>query len=391
VAETSDAIIIGAGVEGAALAFHLAGRGLHPTVIERTSAAAGATGRSSGLVRMHYDVEPESRLAWASFRYFRDWPELVGGDCGFTRTGFLKFVAPEYRDELAANVEMHRRIGIPSWLITADDVRRLAPGFEVADDDVAAFESESGYADPTATTQGFLAAARRLGAHLVQGSEVSAVVTEGGRVSGVRTDNQDYSSPLVIDAAGAWAGSVARMVGVAIPLQVWRHDVAYIKRPASSGSTHPTVIDDANAMYFRPEGRELTLVALEDGNEIGDFSPDRETATTAPGFADRVAERITGRMPGMAEGELHSRHSGQDGITPDQHAIIGQAGPDGFYLCCGFSGTGFKIAPAVGESLAELICDGANRTTVDLAPFAADRFARGEELVGEHAYEAIWR
>lgn len=389
--ETADAIVIGAGVEGAALAFQLARRGLKPTVIERSTAGGGATGRSSGLVRMHYDVESESRLAWASFRSFRDWPELVGGDCGFTRTGFLKFVAPEYRDELAANVEMHRRIGIPAWVITAEDVRRLAPEFDVADDDVAAFESESGYADPTATTQGFLAAARRLGAHLVQGKAVNAITTDGDRVAGVRTDAEEYASPLVIDAAGAWAGALARMVGVDIPLQTWRHDVAYIKRPAGSRSTHPTVIDDANAMYFRPEGRELTLVALEDGNEIGDFSPDRETASTAPGFADRVADRLTRRMPMMADGELHSRHSGQDGITPDQHAIIGPAGPDGFWLCCGFSGTGFKIAPAVGESLAELICEGANSTTVDLGPFAADRFARGEELVGEHAYEAIWR
>ena len=390
-AETADALIIGAGVQGAALAFHLARRGLKPTVIEKASAGAGATGRSSGLVRMHYDVEPESRLAWASFRWFRDWPELVGGDCGFTRTGFLKFVAPEYRDELAANVEMHRQIGIPSWVITAEDVRRLAPEFEVVDDDVVAFESESGYADPTGTTQGFLAAARRLGAHFVQGKAVSEITTEGGRVTGLRTDGEEYSSPLVVDAAGAWSGAIARMVGVDIPLHVWRHDVAYIKRPAGSRSTHPTVIDDANAMYFRPEGRELTLVALEDGNEIGDFSPDRETASTAPGFADRVADRLTKRMPMIAEGELTSRHSGQDGITPDQHAIIGPAGPDGFWLCCGFSGTGFKIAPAVGESLAELMCDGRNATTVDLGPFAADRFARGEELVGEHAYEAIWR
>jgi sarcosine oxidase subunit beta len=143
-------------------------------------------------------------------------------------------------------------------------------------------------------------------------------------------------------------------------------------------------------MYFRPEGRELTLVALEDGNEIGDFSPDRETTSTAAGFAERVAERLTRRMPALAEGTLHSMHSGQDGITPDQHALLGPAGPDGFYLDCGYSGTGFKIAPAVGASLAELICEGRS-STVDLAPYALSRFAEGRHLVGEHAYEAIWR
>ena len=389
-ATTSEAIIIGAGVQGASLAFHLAQRGMKPTVIERGTFAAGATGRSSGLVRMHYDVEGDTRLAWASFRYFHDWSEIVGGECGFTRTGFLKFVAPAYHDALRANVAMHQRVGIPSFVVDAGDVRRLAPLMAVADDVVAAFEPESGYADPTATTAGFHTAAREMGAHLVQGREVTAVTVAHGRVTGVHTDDGHHSAPIVVDAAGSWAGRVARMAGLQIPLQVWRHDVAYISRPVGSGSSHPTVIDDENAMYFRPEGRELTLVALEDGNEIGDFSPDRETASTAAGFAERVAERLTRRMPELAEGTLHSMHSGQDGITPDQHAILGPAGPDGFYLDCGYSGTGFKIAPAVGASLAELICEGRS-STVDLAPYALSRFAEGRPLLGEHAYEAIWR
>jgi len=390
VATTSDAIIIGAGVHGASLAFHLAQRGMRTTVIERGTFAAGATGRSSGLVRMHYDVEVDARLAWASFRYFRDWPDVVGGECGFTRTGFLKFVPPALQDALRANVAIHQRIGIPSFLVTAEDVRRLAPTISLPDDALVAFEPESGYADPTATTAGFLSAARAMGAHLVQGQAVTGITVKRGRVTGVHTDGETYSADVVVDAAGAWAGTIAWMVGLALPLQVWRHDVAYIRRPPGSGTTHPTVIDDAYAMYFRPEGRELTLVALEDGNEIGDFSPDRETASTGPGFAARVAERITRRMPTMAEGTLHSTHSGQDGITPDQHAIIGPAGPDGFYLDCGYSGTGFKIAPAVGASLAELICDGRS-STVDLAPYSLARFAEGRPLVGEHAYEAIWR
>lgn len=388
---TTDAIVIGAGVHGAALAYHLARRGLRPIVIERSSFGAGATGRSSGLVRMHYDVESDTRLAWASFATFRDWPEIVGGECGFTRTGFLKFVGPVHRAELRANVAMHQRIGIPTFLVGADDVRRLAPPFAVADDDVAAFEPESGYADPTATTAGFLAAARDMGVHLLQGRAVTAITTKGGRVTGVRANGETVAAPVVVDAAGAWAAAIARLVGVEVPLKVWRHGVAYIRRPAGAASTHPTVIDDANAMYFRPEGRDLTLVALEDGNEIGEFSADRETASTAPGFAERVAERITRRMPAMVDGVFHSAHSGQDGITPDQHAILGRAGPEGFYLDCGFSGTGFKIAPAVGESLAELICEGRNSTTVDISAFRLTRFAEGRPLVGEHAYEAIWR
>src|SRR5271166_5043323 len=126
-ANTADVIIVGGGVHGASLAFHLARRGVKVIVLEKQFVGAGATGRSSGLVRMHYDMEVESRLAWESFRYFRNWADLVGGDCGFTRTGFIQLVNPDQEEILKANVQMHQRIGIPALLITSADVKRLAP------------------------------------------------------------------------------------------------------------------------------------------------------------------------------------------------------------------------------------------------------------------------
>ena len=124
-AETSDVIIIGGGIHGASLAFHLTRRGLRPLVLERRFVAAGATGRSSGLVRMHYDLEPESALAWSSYQLFRDWSEIVGGECGFTRTGFLQFVAADHAPQLRANVAMHQRLGIPSLVVTNFDNEML--------------------------------------------------------------------------------------------------------------------------------------------------------------------------------------------------------------------------------------------------------------------------
>ena len=162
--ETADVIIIGAGVHGASLAFHLAQRGVKVTVLEKRFVAAGATGRSSGLVRMHYDTEVDSRLAWESFRTFRNWKEMVGGDCGFTRTGFIQIVAREHADALRANVAMQQRMGIPSFLITAEDVRRLAPSFTTDDFDIAAYEPESGFAMPGDTAMALINAARAAGA-----------------------------------------------------------------------------------------------------------------------------------------------------------------------------------------------------------------------------------
>jgi len=386
---TADAIIIGGGIHGASLAFHLAQRGVKATILERKFLAAGATGRSSGLVRMHYDLELESRLAWASFQYFRNWDETVGGDCGFTRTGFIHIAHPGYQESLEANVAMHQRIGIPSLLVTAEDVQRLAPWFSTADFEVAAYEPESGYADPSASTKTMIDAARQRGAQLVQGCEVTQIIVRGGKTEGVRSTQGDFDAPMVINAAGAWAASVARMAGLEIPVDTWQHDTMFIKRPPEIGPSHPTVIDDANLMYFRPESGGLTLVGLEDNNPIGE-SPDGQTERSKPGFVERAIERICLRIPAMENARLQSSHGGYDGITPDQRAILGPAGPEGFYLACGFSGTGFKIGPAVGACMAEWILDG-KPVTVDVTPFSLQRFKQGEKLTGEHAYKDIWK
>ena len=388
-AETYDVIIIGGGIHGASLAFHLSKRGVKTIVLERKFLASGATGRSSGLVRMHYDLEPESRLAWASFQYFHNWSEMVGGECGFTRTGFLQLIDPQHEKELRGNVAMHQRIGIPAFILDAADVKRLAPAFVTDDFGVAAYEPESGYADPSGTAASLMAAARNYGARILQDCQVTGITTAGGRVSGVETSQGAIQGGVVVNAAGAWAASIGSMVGLEVPVTTWRHDTMFIRRPHDLGPSHPTVIDFINSMYFRPETGWLTLVGLEDENKIGE-SPDGDTEHAKPGFVERAAARICQRMPDMERASLHSAIGGYDGITPDQRAILGQAGPQGFYLACGFSGTGFKIAPAVGACLSELILDGRS-STVDITAFRLERFAEGEHLSGENAYESIWR
>jgi len=385
VAETADVIIIGAGVHGASLAFHLAQRGLTVIVLEKRFVAAGATGRSSGLVRMHYDTEVDSRLAWESFRYFRNWKELVGGDCGFTRTGFIQIVAREHADALRANVVMQQRLGIPSFIISAEDVQRLAPSFVTDDFDIAAYEPESGFAMPGDTALALITAARAIGARLLQDCAVTGVQTAGGRVTGVETTRGAFSAPVVVNAAGAWAGQLNKLAGLELPYDTWRHDTMFVKRPTGIGQSHPTVIDFPKELYFRPEGG-LTLVGLEDGNPLGE-SPDGDADHAKPGFVERAIERICERIPLMEQGGLHSAHGGYDGITPDQHPMLGLAGLDGFYLDCGFSGTGFKISPAVGLCVAELILDGTAKT-VDISTLSPLRFAQGKLVSG--AYQNIW-
>jgi sarcosine oxidase subunit beta len=391
VTETADVIVVGAGVQGSSLAFHLAKRGADVLVVEREAVAAGATGRSSGFVRMHYDLESDARLAWQSFPYFEHWDELVGaGDCGFVRTGFLHAMPPELGDALRANIAILQGIGIDTRVAQPDEVARLIPGAVTDGIGAAAWEPRSGYADPSGTAAGLLEAARRLGARYIHGCRVFEVALDGDRVAGVETDHGRFDAPVVVDVAGAWAPGLAATVGVEIPVQTWRHDTAFFGLPDDRTNDLPILIDEINGVYFRPEGRELLLVGLEAANEVGG-SPDRAQRATPPEILEDMVERLCRRVPWMRDGTFRNAHGGQDGITPlDQRPILGRTGPDGFVLACGFSGTGFKTAPAVGQCLTELILDGA-ATTVDIAGYSLDRFATGTPLRGPHPYGDIWR
>jgi sarcosine oxidase subunit beta len=389
-AQIADVVVIGAGVMGASIAYHLAKAGVGKVVVvEKRFLAAGATGKSSGLVRMHYDNEPESQLAWISSHYFRNWSEVVGGDCGFRRTGFLRIVPRGLADNLRANVAMQQRIGINTEVISAEEAAKLMPSLRVDDFDLAAYEPDSGYADPTSTTAAFMQRAREMGAQLLQDTTVTGIRTQGERVSEVVTDSGLITTPVVVNAAGAWGAHIGAMVGLELPIEGWRHQVIYLQRPQELAQPHPAVIDDIATQYFRPETGQLTLVGLEDANEVG-VDPDTYREWVDDAFIATVGERIIQRIPAMGDAGVVSGQAGCDGLTPDQHAILDQVGPDGFYLAVGHSGTGFKIAPAVGLCLAELITKGRAETT-DIRPFRLSRYTEGKPLVGEYPYGELWK
>lgn len=387
--QTYDAIVIGAGVMGASIAFHLAERGLKTAILERTVSAAGATGHSSGLVRMHYDLAAESHLTFASYKnYFNVWKDRVGGECGFQQTGFLQIAKREHEDKLRGNVANQQKIGINTSVISVDEVRKLFPDLLTEHFDYAAYEPDSGYADATLTTNSFLAAAKRNGATLVQNCEVTAIHVSGGKVTGVTTTKGEFSAPIVVNAAGPWAKHVASLAGIDVPLVTWTHDVAFLHRPPTLGK-FPAVIDDVINCYFRPEGSALILAAGEDESLRGE-APDAEDQTPTPTFLEKLIDAMVQRMPKIEESGLHSIHVGRDGITPDQRAIYSGTDLGGFYLACGLSGTGFKTSPAAGASMVELILDGTPKT-VDISPFRFSRFAEGKLLEGEYGYGHIWK
>src|SRR6266849_1469395 len=183
-ADTADVVVVGGGVNGASIAWALASRGVKRVVlVEEGALASGASGRSSALVRMHYTNEWDARLAWASFPVFRNWTELMGGPGVFTHTGFVNVVAPQFADHLRRNVEMLKGIGVNTTAITGAELRDLQPFANVDDIGAAAYEPDSGYANPAETVEGFRRRATELGARVLQWTAVTRVIRQESRVT----------------------------------------------------------------------------------------------------------------------------------------------------------------------------------------------------------------
>jgi sarcosine oxidase subunit beta len=384
VTETADVVIIGGGVNGASIAYALAARGAGRVVLcEKSALASGASGRSSALVRMHYTNEWDARLAFASFPIFSQWADIMGGPPVFTRTGFVNVVAPPYAEALRKNVEMLRGIGINTVALAPRELLDLQPFAKVADLGAAAWEPDSGYADPAATVEGFRRRGRELGAQFRQWTPVTKIVRRDSRVLGVETAAGRIDAGAVVVAAGGWAPRLCREMGLEIPARVKGIDTVQVARPPTLAEPHAIFIDNVQGSYFRPESRALTIVGVPCHD--WDLDPDAPL-TLPPGAAAVGAQILTHRIPAMEGATLARGYRAFDCYSRDRHAILGGVdGLDGLYLATAFSGAGFKIAPAVGACMAELIVDGRAKT-VDLDAFALRRFVEGRSPEGPHPY-----
>jgi sarcosine oxidase, subunit beta len=382
--ETADVVVVGGGVNGVSIAYALAARGVRRVVLcEKAALASGASGFSSALVRMHYTNEWDARLAFASFPVFQNWTEIMGGPSVFTHTGFVNVVAPPYADALRRNVEMLRAIGIDTVALSPNELHDLQPFANVEDLGAAAFEPASGYADPAATVEGFRRRAQELGVQVRQWTGVTRIRRRESRVLGVDTIAGPIDADAVVVAAGAWAPRLCREIGLDIPARVKGLDTVQVTRPAALADPHMVFIDNVQGSYFRPESRIRTIVGVP--CREWDLDPDGP-AVLAPGAAAVGAQILTHRIPGLEGATLARGYRAFDCYSRDRHAILGRVdGIDGLYLATAFSGSGFKIAPAVGVCMAELILDGRAKT-VDIEAFSLRRFAEGRSPEGPYPY-----
>src|SRR5881409_4122884 len=380
----ADVVIVGGGVNGVSIAYALAARGVSRVVLcEQAALANGASGRSSALVRMHYTNEWDARLAFASFPVFRHWPEIMGGPPVFTHTGFVNVVAPPYADALRKNVAMLRGIGVNTVALTPGELHDLQPFANVDDLGAAAWEPESGYADPATTVDGFARRGSELGVRILPWTPVRKIRRRESRVVGVETSAGRIDAGAVVVAAGAWAPRLCREIGLELPARVKGIDTVVVTRPAELARPHVIFIDNVQGSYFRPESGILTIV----GVPCQDWDLDPDGPLSLPPEAPSVgAQILTHRIPTMERATLARGYRAFDCYSRDRHAILGRVdGVDGLYLATAFSGSGFKIAPAVGMCMAELIVDGRAKT-VDIEPFGLKRFAEGRSPEGPFTY-----
>ena len=382
---SADVVVIGGGVNGVSTAFNLARLGIRRvTVVERRYLAAGATGKSGSLVRMHYTNEAESRLAWESLKVFRDFANVVGGDCGFDAAGFVEVVGPEHAQAMAANVAMQQRIGIETRLVSKEELRGISPDMRVDDVGAAAYEPGSGFADPNATTFAFAEAARRLGVTIETGCEAQRIVTEGGRIAGVETSHGRIAAPVVVAVPGAWAGRLLEPFGFDFGLSPYRIQVSIFRWPEGLTRRHPVVIDAMHRAWLRPEGRACTLIGVELGSDHVD--PDKYDEGVDESYVTLCRESLAARFPAFARSTMRGGWAGMIMMSRDGRPIIDQVpSVPGLWVMLGDSGTSFKTAPAIGRCLAEWIVKG-KPETADLSRFRSTRFAEGKPWVDDTDY-----
>ena len=262
-----DIIVIGGGINGVSTAFHLAKAGAKVTLLEKDFIAAGPTGYSSAIIRQHYSNDVTAHMALKSLRVWQNFDDAVGGDCGYTKTGFLIAVQPQDIDGLKANIIFQQSFGINTQFVSSQDMREMVPHLDTTGLGGGAYEPDGGYCDPAAAANALAEATKRLGGKIRIDLAVEAIQTEGGHITGVQTPDGFISAEAVVLAAGPWSATFLNHLGVAVPITPARVKIALFQRPEGF-SRHPVWADFIVQAYMRSETGGHMLV--------GSISPDDE-------------------------------------------------------------------------------------------------------------------
>jgi glycine/D-amino acid oxidase-like deaminating enzyme len=387
--ESFDAIVIGAGINGAATAYQLVGKGMRDVlVIEKGTLAGGPTGASSAVVRQHYGHEATARMAKDSLTFFQNFEELTGGSADFKTCGMVVVGSDEKLRTVREVVAMQQRVGIQTEMIDRDAVLELEPDMYVEDIGGGAWEPDAGYADPVGATAGLMNSAIAGGARVRYDTTVLELAVEGDAIKGVVTAGGLIESEIVVVAAGPWTPPLARTAGAAIPVRASRHPVLVYGHPSRRRPQH--ILFDLNQiMYSRPEGADMTLVGtLDIAHSEGDSDPDDFDLQPTLDEVSAWGQMLMTRFPEYSDIETRRGWCGIYEYSPDWHHIIDELpSARGCWVVCGTSGHGFKLGPAVGDIVSDLALGRSPK--YEVADFSLSRFASGEQIANRYAETII--
>jgi len=377
---SADVVIIGAGIVGSSIAYHLTEAGCRNVlVLERESQQGkGSTGKSMGGVRAQFSTPVSIRMSLYSIPFFRQFEEAVGHPSGYRGQGYL-FVATDERHlrYLRTNYELQVSLGLKTVeLLAPADVVHMVP--QLRPDGIlgGSFCSTDGFVDPHSVMTGFMLRAIENGARLVRNAEVTAIERDAAGVCAVRTSADRIATRTVVNAAGAWAGLVAKLAGVDLPVEPLRRMLVPTEPFDKIAHSAPMTVDMATGFHFRPEGLGL-LLAWNDPEETPGFKTDFD-----PAFVEKILTRGVTRVPCLEEAAVNPKRAwaGLYEMTPDHHPVLGPVpGVPGLYCANGFSGHGVMHSPATGKLVADLILRG-TCDLVDARLLNFDRFAEGRLL-----------
>ena len=386
--QTASIVIIGGGLEGVATAWALAQRGITDVVVcERDTVGGGMTGKSSGIVRCHYGVSSLAAMAATGLEVFEKAEEIFGTDIGFRQTGYVVGVGEANVDNLRKSLAAQREVGVQTEEMDVSEVAKLWPAADLAPFAAFGWEERGGYGDAYQTAQAFAASARAAGVTIKQGTTVKGLLTDGDRVTGVElADRSTISADTVVVATGVWTKPFLDEYGIDVPIRVHREQIVMIHPGMELGAV-PVFSDLVSLQYVRPDVRGEILFGNSDLAELEIADPDGYLNRADEAFLDLTVDKVGTRFPAFTDASITSSYAGCYDVTPDWNPVISRGPLDGLVIAAGFSGHGFKISPAVGRLVADLVVDGrSNDPRIPESDFRLSRFAEGDLLTTRFPY-----